>query len=329
MFIGSLGKSSRKLHSSEPLFPQGRSREDTQDFMVDLYWDLLPTLSKVNTTHFQRGMCLILSHSSAMGLASTNGLTLPRRQKNAFSSGSPITSVKTQLIQLGFSTWPKGAWENSGYFLTSLVKLPRAITSEMAGQGCLDSLQTWMDIWIIMGSQFGPLVKVFLGHIVACLITVLSSIAQFSFTERKYAKDYTLPSPLDKYFVMDQTALAGLLGYLQARFWREALMLQILKIQDRIAWWTLQRSLVIRKTLFWWHVEKRTMLASISSSLERHELPLPSHFPTFTPPLPGTMASKTVTRGRASGFFCTEFDSWDLTISNLLAAEITLFCAIW
>lgn len=134
--------------------------------------------------------------------------------KNAFSSGSPITSVKTQLIQLGFSTWPKGAWENSDYFLTSLVKLPRAITSEMAGQGCLDSLQTWMDIWIIMGSQFGPLVKVFLGHIVACLITVLSSIVQFSFTERKYAKDYTLPRPLDKYFVMDQTALAGLLGYL-------------------------------------------------------------------------------------------------------------------
>ena len=72
----------------------------------------------------------------------------------------------------------------------------------MAGQELPASLQTQMDIWIIMGSQLEPLVKV------ACLIIILSTIVLFAFTERKYPKDYT-SSALDIYLAMDQADLAG------------------------------------------------------------------------------------------------------------------------
>lgn len=92
-----------------------------------------------------------------------------------------------------------------------------------------------------------------------------------------------LPVPSDIYLAMDQTDLAGSNWHFTNLVLMWVLVLQILKIQDRIACWTLQRSSVIRKPSLL-TCGKVTMLGSISSWLERHEPPPPSHFPTSTPP---------------------------------------------
>lgn len=65
---------------------------------------------------------------------------LLRGQRKALSSNFFITSMNIQCIQHGFPTRFKRAWDNSDYFPICLLKLPRAIISEMAGQVLLDPL---------------------------------------------------------------------------------------------------------------------------------------------------------------------------------------------
>ena len=142
--------------------PQGRSRKDTKGFTVYL---CRSSSDFIKSRHHTCSEGRVSYSSTSQGSGSLPAwVAWHCWEVRGNSSGSPITSVKTQCIQLGLTTWFKRAWEKSDYFLICLVKLPSAITSEMAGQELPASLQTQMDIWIIMDSQLEPLVKV------ACLL---------------------------------------------------------------------------------------------------------------------------------------------------------------
>lgn len=151
---------SRKPHSSVLLCPQGRSRKVDPSFTVDLYSDLPPTLSTADTILFQRDRFLIPLLLVLWVLASKLPDIAERSKENIFF-WFPYHFYEKSVDSTQIFYWFKGAWENSDYFLICLVKLLRAVTSEMAGKGFLGALQIRMYIWIIMNSQLGPLVKRF------------------------------------------------------------------------------------------------------------------------------------------------------------------------
>lgn len=146
MLIGS--KLLRKPYSLGVACPQGRSRKDTKGFR-SICIDLPLTLSKRRHYTCSEGH---VSYSTFQDSGSLPAwVTWHCWEVRGIFLQFPYDLNENTV----YSTWThylvqESLREKSDYFLICLVKLPSAITSEMASQELPASLQTQMDIWIIM-----------------------------------------------------------------------------------------------------------------------------------------------------------------------------------
>lgn len=158
MFIGSLA-----VTKKTPLISTVLSLGEVKEGWPGLHgWSLFRSssnLSKCRYHTFSKGHVPNSSSTSAMGPCQQVAWHCWEVKGKHFLLPYHVYANSVDSTQILY--WFKGAWENSDYFPICLVKLLRAVTSEMADKGFLGALQIRMYIWTVMNSQLGPLVQLF------------------------------------------------------------------------------------------------------------------------------------------------------------------------